>query len=261
MLLHSVIIVLREVIEAAILIGILLAFGNKMQLGWKWLMIATVTGLTCATVYASHITQVSAWYEGVGQEIVNAGLQLAIYGLLLVFVMLTFYVRKGAGREAIKVVMAVMMIVAMMREGSEILLYLRGFRYHPEMLQSAVLGGLIGAGIGMSVGVLLYYVLTLIPRRAGITTGFVLCLLIAGGMVLQAIQLLAQADIIDSQYPLWDTSAWVSERSLTGQILYALFSYEATPTPTQVFAYAMAIVVMIVAALLARSCAMRRGKK
>jgi high-affinity iron transporter len=53
-----------------------------------------------------------------------------------------------------------------------------------------------------------------------------------------------------SQYPLWDTSEWISERSITGQMLYALLGYEATPTPIQAAAYLIAIVFTLAASYL-----------
>ena len=70
-------------------------------------------------------------------------------------------------------------------------------------------------------------------------------LLIAAAMISQVIQQLIQADWIISQYPLWDTSNWINERSITGQLLYALIGYEATPTPIQVTAYLFAVFIIV----------------
>ena len=68
---------------------------------------------------------------------------------------------------------------------------------------------------------------------------------IAGGMVSQATQLLIQADFIVSQQALWDTSSLISERSLLGQMLYALIGYEATPTPIQSILYISSLIIMM----------------
>lgn len=65
-------------------------------------------------------------------------------------------------------------------------------------------------------------------------------------MTLQIAQLLAQADWIPSQYPLWNSSALISENSLTGQLLYALIGYEATPTPIQIISYLISLLLIIV---------------
>ena len=76
-------------------------------------------------------------------------------------------------------------------------------------------------------------------------TGAVLLGLLAAGMASQAAQMLVQADWLPSQYPAWDSSWLVSEQSVTGQLLYALVSYEATPTPLQIFIHIAAIIVLV----------------
>ena len=82
-------------------------------------------------------------------------------------------------------------------------------------------------------------------RRAAIITGAVLLTLVAAGMASQAAQLLIQADWLPSQYPVWDSSWLVAEQTVTGQLLYALIGYEATPAPLQLFIYAAAILLLI----------------
>jgi len=257
MLLNAVIIILREVIEAALLISILLAFSHRIQVSRRWLIIALLTGTATATIYAANINDVSQWLDGVGQEIINASLQFMIYILLLLFVTLAAYAKRGYFHKAITGVMVLCVTLAIMREGSEIILYIHGFARQPELLKAVLFGGAIGAGIGLSTGVLFYYVLVNLSVRIGVKVGFSLCLLVAGGMIIQATQLLMQADWINSQYPLWDTSMWINERSLIGQILYALISYEATPTSLQVIAYISAIVIMFCIAHFARRHSLR----
>ena len=68
-------------------------------------------------------------------------------------------------------------------------------------------------------------------------------MLIAGGMVSQAIQLLTQADLISSQGAIWDSTFLVDERSLFGQLLYALIGYESTPTLVQFVCYSVSILL------------------
>ncbi len=58
-------------------------------------------------------------------------------------------------------------------------------------------------------------------------------MLVGAGMASQVAQLLIQADWLPSRLPVWDTSGWISETSVTGQLLYALIGYEATPTAIQ----------------------------
>ena len=110
------------------------------------------------------------------------------------------------------------------------MIYLSAFMQLPDQRMPVVAGSAIGAGIGVSVGVVFYYALLSLGGRVAIMTGAFFLALVAAAMVSQSVQLLTQADWLPSQYPLWDSSWLVSEQSVTGQLLYALVGYEATPT-------------------------------
>jgi len=250
MLLNAVIIILREVIEASLLISIFMAFSHKYQLPRRWLGIALPAGLALATLYAVNIATVSQWLDGVGQEVINAGVHIVVYLMLLIFLIFAMTINTDRYKQLLIVIMTIGVTFASIREGSEIILYIHGFIALPELLQPVLLGGAIGAGLGISVGVLFYYLLVHLSLDKGAKLGFILSLCVAGGMILQATQLLSQADWIASQYPLWDTSAWISERSVLGQLLYALIGYEATPTPIQVISYISALSLMLILAAL-----------
>jgi len=251
MLLNAVVIVLREVIEASLIISIFLAFSQAINRSRLWLLLGLGLGTITAVVYALNIITVSQWFEGVGQEVVNASIHLLLYLVLLLFMVLASSRQLSQYQNILITTMVMGVVLASSREGSEIILYIHGFSSIPELFKSVVLGGAIGAGIGISVGVFFYYLLVNLQTEKGIKLGYILILLVASSMVSQAVQLLIQADWIVSQYPLWDTSNWISERSVTGQLLYALIGYEATPTPIQVIAYLSSIVIMVTLSLLA----------
>ncbi|NOQ76674.1 MAG: iron permease [Methylococcaceae bacterium] len=248
MFLNAVIIILREVIEASLIISIFLAFCQQYKLPRQWLFFALPLGLVIALIYAINMSTVSQWLDDVGQEVINASLHTMVYLVMVSFVTLAVSVKTGHYKKVIIGLMITGVTFASIREGSEIILYIYGFIALPDLLNAVLLGGAIGAGLGLSVGVLFYYLLVSLPTNQGIKVGLLLSLFVAGGMVLQATQLLSQADWIASQYPLWDTSNWISERSVIGQLLYALVGYEATPTPTQVIAYVSALTLMVILA-------------
>jgi len=248
MLLNAVIIILREVIEASLLISIFMAFCQAYSVSRRWLIPALACGLSMAALYAVNISIVSQWLDGVGQEVINAGIHSIVYFVLLIFLTLAMTIKTGRNKPLIILVMFIGVTFASIREGAEIILYIHGFFGIPDLLQPVLLGGVIGTGIGLSVGVLFYYLLVNLSSQHGAKVGLLLCLCVAGGMVLQATQLLSQADWITSQYPLWDTSMWINERSVIGQLLYALMGYEATPTPIQVMTYISALSLMVILA-------------
>jgi high-affinity iron transporter len=247
MLLSSVILVLREVLEAALLFSLLMVLSKRLGISCSWVLKALIVGLLGAAIYGFNIDLVSEWFQGVGQEVVNALLQIVIYIFLCGLAALTVRrIRGGTVHVAlISTLMAGSIMLGIVREGSEIMIYLSGFLQVKDLLVPVLAGSAIGAGIGVSVGAVFYYALLNLGRRATVIAGGVLLALVAAGMAAQAAQLLIQADWLPSQYPAWNSSWLVSEQSVTGQILYALVGYEATPTPLQLGIYAAAIALLI----------------
>jgi len=243
MLLSSVVLVLREVLEAALLFSLLMALSKQLQISQRWVFSALIIGMLGAAICGFNVDRISELFDGVGQEVLNAGMQYGIFILLCGVGVVAILYARGFAMPAylLPVLMAGSVIVALIREGSEIMIYLSGFLLGSEQWAAMLTGSAIGAGIGVSVGAVFYYALiTLKPRRVAMV-GLVLLVLIAAGMVLQATELLIQADWLPADFPLWDTSALLPEQSVTGQLLYALIGYEATPTALQLGAYLTAV--------------------
>jgi high-affinity iron transporter len=247
MLLSSVIIVLREVLEAALLFSLLMVLSRRLGISCRWVIAALVIGLLTAAIYGFNIDLVSEWFDGVGQEVVNALLQGTIYLLLSALAVITVRYRRGfdVSESLIMMLMFASVMLAIVREGSEIMIYMSGFMQVTDLLLPVMAGSAIGAGIGVSVGAVFYYALLNLGGRTAAITGAVLLILVAAGMASQAAQQLIQADWLPSQYPAWDSSWLLEEQSVTGQLFYALVGYEATPSPLQVFIHIMAIALLV----------------
>lgn len=80
----AVVIVLREVLEAMLLICMLMASSTAMGYRFRWMMLALLLGVCGATAYALRLEQISMAFEGFGQEIVNSTLLIAIAVLLAI---------------------------------------------------------------------------------------------------------------------------------------------------------------------------------
>ncbi len=248
MLLTSVIIVLREVLEAALIISVLLALSRIAGIRLTWIRWALGTGTLAAIIYAGSTAVVSDWFDGVGQEVINALLQVAIYVCLVILAMY-FSVdhRAEEGKYLrLRLLMVIGVSLAIMREGSEVFIYLSGSISDLSQFTSVLTGGLVGAGIGISAGVLAYYLLLNLRRDILPYLSTVLLAFVAAGMAGQAALLLIQADWLPSQQALWDSSQWLPEDSVPGQLLYALIGYEASPTPVQATAYFGGLLLLLV---------------
>lgn len=98
-----------------------------------------------------------------------------------------------------------------------------------QSITALLTGGTIGVAIGASVGAIIYYLLVMMPDRTANRVFPVILALIASGMSLQAATYLVQAGWLPATPAVWDSLFLVAEDSLAGQLLYALFDYEATP--------------------------------
>ena len=79
MLLNAVVIVLREVLEASLIISVFLALSQILNRSLKWMLLALVLGLISGFIYAGTISTVSMAFGGIGQEIVNATINILIF--------------------------------------------------------------------------------------------------------------------------------------------------------------------------------------
>ena len=245
MLLNSVILVLREVLEAALMVSILLALTRHLNMQVRWLAFALLLGIAAAAAYGFQLNRISDLFDGVGQEVVNAGLQYIVFlALLVCMFLLARSPQQGPAQRSLPAFMAIAVGVAVAREGAEILIYVSGFIMAENFFLNVGIGSIIGACIGLSAGVLLYYLLLMQPVRPARISVQILLSLIGAGMCAQATRLLIQADWLSINGALWDTSSILSERSIAGQLLYALIGYEASPSAIEVVIYASSLLLM-----------------
>jgi len=253
MLLSSVIIILREVMEAAILTSLLLALSYVLKLSRYWFLAAFALGVVGAVGYAQQFDRVAEWLDGVGQELLNATLHVLIYAcLLLVNVFILLQARYQSVAVYLQWSMMGAVSLAITREGVEIYLYLSGFATSPELFTPVMLGGVMGGSIGVSMGILIYYAFISLPTTVSLSLGYALLLMVAGNMISQAVRLLMQVDWLPGQPAAWNTSDWIREDSITGQLLYALIGYEATPTPIEVQCYLGSLALILLTTGLVR---------
>lgn len=233
-MLSALIIILREVLEAGLIISALLAATRIKQMASRNLTIGIGCGLVGALFIAGNMDAISNFGDGIGQELLNALLDITI------IVMLACSNAAGLldhNRPVIGWFAAGTIACAVSREFSEIVIYASGFSGSFSAFMPVLIGGTIGTGIGLSIGALLYYLLVYQPPKRALFITAILLALIGAGMGAEAISYLDQAGLTPAQQPFWDTSHWLAEGSIGGQLLHALIGYEATPTPLQFITY------------------------
>ena len=252
----TAIIVFREVLEAALVIGIVLAATQGLARRNVWVSLGVVAGVGGAGLVALFADGISAAMAGVGQEVFNAGI------LLFAVVMLGWHNvwMRRHGRElaqqmrdvgqAIKVgdrsmyMLAVVVGLAVLREGSEVVLFLYGIAVaQQDSSRLMVSGGLLGLLTGALVGLLMYRGLLRISSRYLFTVTTWLITLLAAGMAAQAAGFLTQADLLPPLVQsMWDTSSILAQNSIMGRVLQTLVGYVDHPNGMQVLFYAATLI-------------------
>ena len=254
----TVIIVFREVLEAAIIIGIIAAATRDVPGSRRWLIAGLLAGLVGSAVVASFTDVIGSLASGIGQEIFNA-IVLGIAVLMLAWHNIWMASHGAAlassarsvggdirdGRRACSVLFLIVGL-AVLREGSETVLFLYGIAAAGSGGQSSMLlGGLLGMTLGSAVGYMIYAGLLRVPMRWFFSATSVLVLLLAAGMASQAAHFLIQADLLPSlAAPLWDTSAALPENGLPGMVLHSLIGYDARPAGMQIVFYMTALIAI-----------------
>jgi high-affinity iron transporter len=241
-MLGSSVIVFREVLEAALVITILLAATRGLAGRNRWIGGGVSMGVVGAVIVAFFASSIAAAFEGIGQEIFNAGvLFLAVLMLAWHNIWMSSHARKmvaslkQVGNEVTSgelpfYFLSVAAGLAVLREGSETVLFLYGIAASGEGIAQMTLGGMLGLAGGVAVGALLYTGLLRIPTALLFRVTGWLILLLAAGMAATASGYLSQAGLLPSFAPLWNTSGILSEHSVIGQLLHILVGYQARPT-------------------------------
>jgi high-affinity iron transporter len=258
-MLGALIIVFREVFEAGLIIGIVLAVTGSVRHRNRWIGGGVLAGALAACLVAAFAGALSRLFSGMGQELLNAAI-LATAVMMLTWhnVWMARHGRELAGemRAVGKAVadgtkpllaLAVVVGVAVLREGSEVALFMYGIVASDSGSGlSLAIGGALGLALGAAVCVLTYFGLMHIPPRPLFATTTVLITLLAAGMAAQAVAFLERANWLTSLDTVaWDTSWLLSDRSIAGRAMHTLVGYTDQPTEMQLVVYVAVLLVTV----------------
>jgi high-affinity iron transporter len=256
-MLGALIIVFREVIEAGLIIGIVLAVTRGVPGRGQWVSAGVLAGTLGAGLLAIFAETIADAFAGSGQEMFNASvlgvavvmlmwhnLWMASHGQEIAASMAAVGEAVTAGRRPMAA-LALVVGIATLREGSEVVLFLYGIVATGASASSLLLGGALGLAAGAAFTALTYYGLLAIPARHIFTVTTVLITLLAAGMAAQAVQFLDAAGLINVLgHRLWDSSGWLSQDSIVGRLLHTLIGYTDRPTELQLIAYIATLAIM-----------------
>jgi high-affinity iron transporter len=264
--LAALVIVFREVIEAGLIVGIVLAAARGVPGRARMVAGGIAAGVLGAGLLAVFAGQIAALFAGAGQELFNASVLLAAVAMLTWHnVWMASHGRemareaKSLGRsvsvgERPPVALAVVVGIAVLREGAEVALFLYGvLASGGTSTASMAAGGALGLAGGAIVAALMYFGLLAIPAgRLFQATGWLITLL-AAGMAAQAAAFLQQGGLTDIwQTPLWNTSGILADDSIAGRLAHTLVGYTDQPNGLQLVVWGATIVAITLLARVVR---------
>ena len=244
------VIIFREIFEISLIISVLLVATKGMagRLKWVWLgLLGGTIGSVIVACLAEKITNLAA---GMGQELMNA-VTLMIASVLIGWTVIWMrrYGRfltqhfKAVGQsvscgEKPLYTLAIVIALAVLRDGSEIVLFAYGILASGQSYISMVSGSFLGLISGAAVGAALYFGMVKISPRALFSITSWMLILLAAGMASQAVGFLQAGGFISVlSSTVWDSSKWISDNSLLGNILHTLVGYNAQPSIMQLVIY------------------------
>jgi len=249
-MLPSYLLSLREGIEAALIIGIVLGALRKMRrmdlspAVWIGVISASLLSILAGVL----LTTLGLSFEGQAEQIFEGITMLLAAGVLtwMIFWMsrqarnikgeLESGVHKAAFEGGKRGLFA-LAFLAVLREGIELALFLVASVFASDVQQT-----LIGAFLGLGTAILLGWSLfattvRLDLRRFFQVTGFLL-ILFAAGLVAHGVHEFNEAGVIPPVIEhVWDVNPILDENSVPGSMLRALFGYNGNPSLTEVLAY------------------------
>jgi len=254
--------VFREVLEAALIISVVCAATRGVPRRGSFVLGGIGLGVMGALLVAVGADYIASLAGGAGQDIFNAGV------LLSAVVMIGWHVvwMSSHGRELAEHIQSVggavkagsrsltllltVVALAVLREGSEVVLFLYGMAAGGIGRGGLAAGIAVGVGAGAMLGFALYFGLLRIPIKHFFSVTNAMLILLAAGLASTAAGFLVQSDLLPTWgSQIWNTSHLLSDDSLLGRTLGILIGYKAAPAGVQIVFY-LATAALLVAGLL-----------
>ena len=249
-MLPSYLLSLREGIEAALIIGIVLGALRQMRraelIPAFWL--GVISAVLLSIISGVLLTLLGLSFEGAAEQIFEGVTMLLAASVLtwMIFWMsrqarnIKGELESGVHRAAFeggKRGMFVLAFLAVLREGIELALFLVASTFATNA-QQTILGAILGLGTALLLGWSLFATtIRLDLRRFFQVTGFLL-ILFAAGLVAHGIHEFNEVGWIPSIVDhVWDVNTVLNEKSALGEMLAALFGYDGNPSLTELLGY------------------------
>ena len=227
----------------------------QLQLN-SWLYQGGVLSLVMIYILSYNMADITQLLSGMGAEII-----FAVLGLLIYLCCAAMFIKElqqsnndWKEKQYIKQTLALVIIfIVFSLNGTDFNIYLNVLWAQTTQLESLIMGMVLGAGISISIAILLYFILLYFDERISFNISRYILLLFAVGQLNKATSLLEQVDLLPNGRIVWNSQNILSEDSEFGHFFTALLGYEATPSLMQLSLYVISLLVpIILARVLAR---------
>ena len=249
------IITLRETIEAALIIGILLAYLTKTQNEglkrevWKGTGIAIALSILGAILFEILLEG----FEGTAETIFEGSVMILAAGVLTWMIIWMFHNAKYLKLELEAKVQAtisgtnpyglmLLSFVAVFREGVETVLFLAGIRSSADRF-AVLTGSVVGIGIAIILAVQLMQGTVKLNLRQFFNVTSIILILFAAGLFSQGVHEFQELGVFGASTVAWnkpilDLSGILNDKTnVVGSLLRSLFGYQDKPTLLEIGAY------------------------
>lgn len=250
-MLQTATIVFREILEIALVLGIVLAATRGLKGQGMIAALGLLIGFTGAALIAFFTDQIAQAIDGVGQEVFNACVLFVAVGFLgWTVVWMKRHAREMArninqmGQDVMKgkrpyYILIGVVALATFREGAEIVLFTYGMTASGAITMFDVFaGGLAGLAGGTAVGCMLYFGLLKTVKKHLFTVTSWMLIFLTAGMAAQGANFLIAAGMLPDLHPqVWNTAYIIAPDGLLGEVLSVLIGYSARPTGMELVFY------------------------
>lgn len=255
---QSLVITLREGLEAALIVSIVLAYlaKNGHREGFKSVWWGVAGAIVFSLAVGAGIFSLGIAFEGKAEEIfegVAMFLAVIVLGWMVVWMKRQARFIKGDLEARVQRAvttgsgMALMGVafLAVAREGLETALFMFAANSTSTPTQT-IIGGLVGLAIAVLLGVAIYRGSRALNLRTFFNITGVLLIFVAGGLLARGIHEFQEAGVLPMVIEhVWNTNSILNEGTGLGSFLKAVVGYNGNPSMLEVLAYALFLVVTI----------------
>ena len=250
---------LREGLEAALIVGIIVAY--LVKVGRRDAIRLVAYGVAAAVAVSVAVGVVVFATVGelpdVAQETFEA---IAAVLAVVVLTWMLFWMRRqgramqgeletsvaSALHRGSTVALAGLAFVAVVREGLETVLFMLAIVGSSEDVVATMLGATLGLAVAVAVGYAIFAMGVRVNLRQFFTATGILLIFVAAGLLAHAVHEFTEAGWLPETAVAFDLSGVLDRDGLIGSMLAGLFGYRPAPTWSELIAYFAYLIPVLV---------------